>query len=330
MILAVSTIAAIVPAIFYVAIIYTVDRYEKEPLWLLAATFFWGAVPAIVTALIFNGLFGLPFYLVLGSGAGDAAVATFVAPLVEESAKGAALLVIFFFWRNQIDSLLDGIIYGAMVGMGFAMIENIFYFVNVYNEGGVEAFQTTFVLRVIVFGFNHSLFSGMTGLGIAWARLNKNSSFRYLAPVAGWAAGVFLHFVHNGLASLGESLGGLACIPLLGNAWGGTIITLIIVVWSLRQEKAWLQRYLVEDVKSGLLTMRQYEVATSGRKRMGHHLEMFSAKGFNGFWASIRFYDRLAKLAYLKHHDEWYHDKRTYAEMVKVRKQLEAYRQRLL
>ena len=66
MILFQSIIAAIIPAVIYTTLIYYVDRYEKEPLWLLAATFFWGAVPAIIFALIFNGVLGLPFYLLLG------------------------------------------------------------------------------------------------------------------------------------------------------------------------------------------------------------------------------------------------------------------------
>lgn len=326
-----SIVAAIIPAAVYAALIYFVDRYEKEPLWLLVATFVWGAVPAVVTALIFNALFGLPFYLVLGEGTvSDAAVATFVAPLVEESAKGLALVIILFLWRTQIDSLLDGIIYGAMVGMGFAMVENVFYFVTVYNEGGFEAWQVTFILRTIVFGFNHSLFSAMVGLGIAVVRVYRDDPLRYLAPTAGWVVAVVLHFVHNGLASLGESLGGLACIPLLGNAWGGLIVTVVIIVWSLRQERSWLQRYLAEEVRSGLLTIRQYEIAMSGRKRLSHHMEMLAEKGVGGLRASVGFYDRLSKLAYLKHHNEWYDDPKAYREMIRVREQLEKYRRGLI
>ena len=35
-----SILAAVLPTILYVGIIYWVDRYEKEPWWLLAAAFF--------------------------------------------------------------------------------------------------------------------------------------------------------------------------------------------------------------------------------------------------------------------------------------------------
>ena len=83
-----------------------------------------------------------------------------------------ALVAIFVFWRSEIDSPLDGIIYGAMVGMGFAMVENVYYFVaNVQRWRGIEAWGVNIILRAIVFGLNHALFSSFAGLGIAIARL---------------------------------------------------------------------------------------------------------------------------------------------------------------
>ncbi len=323
-----SIFAAVIPALLYALLIYAFDRYEKEPLWLLAATFIWGAIPAVITALIFNALFGLPFYLVLGeNGSSEAAVATFVAPLVEESAKGVALLLVLFFWRSQIDSLLDGIIYGSMIGIGFAMVENIFYFVTVFDEGGFEAWQSTFILRVIIFGFNHALFTSMTGLGIAVVRIYRDDPLRFLAPVAGWSVAVVLHFIHNASASLGDTLGGLVCLPMLGNAWGGGLITVAIMIWSLVQERRWLQTYLRDEVHNGLITIRQYEIATSSWRRIGAHIDLFSSRGIRGYTRSVRFYDRLSKLAYLKHHEDWYHDPRTLEQMGRLREEIAGYRQ---
>ena len=136
-ILTLSLIAALIPTLFFVGIVYWVDRYEKEPTWLLSATFLWGAIPSIVAAFILNAILTLPSHYFLGQEVGEVVGASIVAPLVEESLKGLALVGILLFWHHELDSPLDGIIYGAMVGLGFAMVENVYYFINVYSEPGV-------------------------------------------------------------------------------------------------------------------------------------------------------------------------------------------------
>lgn len=296
-----SILAAIIPALVYIYLIYYVDRYEKEPLWLLTAAFLWGAVPAIIGALLFNVVLGAPFYMVLGQETGDAAVATFVAPLVEESVKGLALLLILFLWRDQIDTLLDGIIYGAMVGIGFAMVENVFYFVDEFQASGVEGWQTLVILRAVLFGLNHSLFTSMTGMGVAVAKLNPRSGWRWAAPVLGWSAAVFIHFLHNTFASASEIIGPLACIPLFGNAWGGVLITAVIVGWSVWQERQWIQKYLAEEVQLGTLTAVQYRTASSTGQRFVTRWQLLFRGGPQGFWQAQRFYFTCSKLAYAKH-----------------------------
>lgn len=297
MILILSLLAAILPTLFYVALIYWVDRYEKEPASLILAAFLWGAIPSIIAAFIFNTAFSIPFYL-LSEGFGDFVGASIIAPLIEESLKGFALLGIFFFWRHELDSPLDGIIYGAMVGMGFAMVENVFYFLNVYNEQGTSAWQMTIFLRAILFGLNHALFSSMTGLGLAVARLSRNQGIRFVAPLAGWSVAVLLHAIHNASASIG----GLFCLLLLVSDFGGILLTLVIIGWALWQESRWIKEYLAEEVEQGLLTQEQWQTASSTLGRTRHGLALFSSNGLSGYRAAARFYQRCAELAYKKHH----------------------------
>ena len=163
-----SCIGALIPAVFYINIIYFIDRYEKEPLWLLGAAFVWGAVPSVIISFIFNSLLSIPLYQLAGSNS-ELWAASAIAPPVEETVKGILVLAILFFRRSEIDSLLDGIIYGAVVGMGFAVVENVYYFMNVYAEGGLEAWSVNMFMRGVVFGLNHSLFTAVTGLGVAYA-----------------------------------------------------------------------------------------------------------------------------------------------------------------
>ena len=297
-ILVLSIFAATIPTLLYILIIYWVDRYEKEPIWLLISAFLWGAIPSIVVAFIFNSVLSIPFYLLAGDGAGDALAASLIAPPVEESMKGIALLGILFFWRHEIDSILDGIIYGAMVGMGFAMIENVYYFVNVFNEGGVEAWSINIFMRAVIFGLNHALFTSMTGLGIAIARMTTNTALKFAAPIAGWMTGVFLHFVHNASVSIGE----LLCVVALISDWGGILLIFGIMIWAVLQERSWIRTQLADEVEVGTLTAVQYEIACSGRKRVRYIWNQLTTQGPKAYRQATRFFQRCSELAYKKHH----------------------------
>lgn len=305
-----SIIIAIIPVLFYIAIIYIVDRYEKEPLWLLGAAFLWGAVPSIIFALIVNTVLSIPFYVFAGEGLGDALAASLVAPLVEESVKGVLLLGLLLVWRHEIDSLLDGIIYGAMIGLGFAMVENVFYFVGAFEESGVEGWWSVVALRNL-FGLNHSLFTAVTGLSIAIARLTPQLWVRFTAPVVGWMGAMFLHFVHNASASLASVAGALACIPLFLNAWGGLFVMLIIIIAAVIQEKRWIKKYLVEEIANGTLTTTQYEAASSGTRRFFSRYNLLMSHGPMGYWNALRFYHKCSELAYKKHHYSLHRDNKS-------------------
>jgi len=297
-VLLISIIAAAIPTIFYVALIYWVDRYEKEPWWLLITAFLWGAVPSILIAFIFNTLFSLPIYLLVGDNPGNALAASFIAPPVEESIKGLAVLGIFFLWRHEIDSPLDGIIYGAMVGMGFAMVENVYYFVNVFGEGGFEAWGINVFMRAVIFGLNHALFTSVSGLGVALARMTPNLAARLVLPIGGWMAAVFLHFLHNASVSFNSAF----CFVALISDWGGVLLLLLIIVWALWQERNWLRQYLAEEVQLGTMTINQYQLMTSSRERSRYLFNALTSQGVGAYGRNRRFFQRCSELAYKKHH----------------------------
>lgn len=317
-VLILSTIAAAIPAFFYVILIYWVDRYEKEPWWLLMAAFLWGAVPSIIIAFIANSVLAIPFYLLAGQTTGDALAATLIAPPVEETIKGLAVLGIFWFWRHEIDSPLDGIIYGAMVGMGFAMIENIYYFVTVYNEGGAEAWGMNIFMRGFIFGLNHALFTSMTGLGIALARMSRNQLTRIGAPIAGWMGAMFLHFLHNAAVSTGSALFFLAFI----SDWGGITLILVIMIWALIQERRWLRQYLVEEVSNYTLTVNHYKIACSGRQRVRYNVNQLLTQGPGAYFAAVRYFHKCSDLAYKKHHYSLFQDEKSWRLIQKLREEI--------
>jgi RsiW-degrading membrane proteinase PrsW (M82 family) len=317
-VLLISIVAATIPVLIYIGIIYWVDRYEKEPGWLLAATFLWGAVPSIIIAYIVNSVVGLPLYLFTSEATANTLVASFIAPIVEESIKGVAVLCIFLFWKHEIDSPLDGIIYGAMVGLGFALVENVFYYLAQYQQGGLEAWGWNVFFRGIVFGLNHALYTGMTGLGIATARLTTNPALKIIAPIVGWSTAVFLHTVHN----LTISFGNIIFLVGILSDWSGIFLTLIIILWALLQERNWLKNYLAEEVVIGTLTTRQYEIACSGRKRIRQRWHAFSLGGFSAYRHTLGYHNHLSELAYKKHHFVLFSHQTTWARVELLRDQI--------
>ena len=176
---------ALLPVPLLVALVLWMDRLEPEPRRSLAFAFGWGAGIAALTALIVNTA-NLEYVTMpaLGATTGQYVAATFGAPVVEETLKGAVLIVLLRRRRAEFDGPADGVIYAAMVGLGFAMIENVGYYVNALitpEHGGIELLGYTFVLRGLVSPLLHPIFTSMTGLGVAYS-----ASRRAGAP---WAVG---------------------------------------------------------------------------------------------------------------------------------------------
>lgn len=304
-------LAALVPTAAYVGLIYWVDRYEKEPIWLLSATFLWGAIPSIFVAIVLNELLSLPFTSLLDGNLADIASAAIVAPIVEETVKGLALVGIMYFRRRDIDSPLDGIIYGAMVGMGFAMVENYFYFQGEFASGGYEALGVNVFFRAFVFGLNHALFSAAFGLSLAYARLHRSDTIRTFVPMLGWAVAVTLHAVHNATVGLESAL----CLLAPLTDWGGVLLTVLIVGWALRQEQQWLTEYLKEEVVLGTITFRQYELASDWSFQRSHLTDLAADWRWIDLRRTRRFLDLCAKLASQKHHADL-HPKDEHADII--------------
>ena len=125
-----SIFLGIVPMSLYAFVIWRIDRWEREPFHLIIAAFLWGAVPSIIFAIIAQNILGFPAEPSTRETTliGELIQASIVAPITEEIAKGFGLALIFLIFRREIDSVLDGLIYGSMIGFGFSAIEDVLYF----------------------------------------------------------------------------------------------------------------------------------------------------------------------------------------------------------
>ena len=115
--------------------------------------------------------------------------------VVEELGKGLFLVAVVIFRRAELHGPLDGIVYGALVGIGFAFVEDIIYYLQSLESGQLGV---TFFLRGIMGPFAHPLFTAATGLGIGIAVATRRPAVRSLASILGFLAAVAMHAIWNG------------------------------------------------------------------------------------------------------------------------------------
>ncbi len=288
----VSLFFAFVPTLLMAMFVYWLDRYEKEPLALVGAAFFWGAVIAAGGAYVINTVFGIGIYALTGSGdIADQATASLVAPVVEEGLKGLAVLIIFLFFRKEFDSILDGILYAAVAALGFAATENVLYiFEHGYLEGGWDGLWQLVFIRVIIVPWQHPFYTAFTGIGLAVARINKNMLVKIIAVPLGFAMAVFTHAFHNTFGSLIGGLPGFALGSLLD--WSGWVVMFIFIIVMISRERNILKRQLYSEVTSGVISPAQYNKALSPLTS--------STAIFSGGFTASRFYRVCGELALKK------------------------------
>ncbi|MDQ3800266.1 MAG: PrsW family glutamic-type intramembrane protease, partial [Acidobacteriota bacterium] len=162
----IAAVVAFVPACIYILPLIWLDRYDPEPLWLLALSFAWGALVAVIFSATINDLMGEFF---------GRTVATVVsAPVFEEGSKGFGLILLLLFFRHEFDDILDGIVFGGTIALGFATVENVLYYGRGLVEGGFGTLFVLFFVRGILSPFAHVTFTAMTGIGCGIARESHN------------------------------------------------------------------------------------------------------------------------------------------------------------
>ncbi len=236
-----SFLGSVLPTVFLVWLIWWADRYEREPVNMLAATFLWGAIPAIFLALIAELLLTLP----LNPDAlwGQFASTAIIAPVVEESVKGLALLALLRFTRPELDGALDGIVYGALVGAGFAMTENFFYFLGADNASSL---QSLIFLRSGVFGLNHLFYTAVFGASVGFAARMGNRKAQLFVMALGLGGAIILHMLHNAATVLSQiSLGFILLSTLF--LWSGLVLFFFLVILLLARERRIIRDYLARD-----------------------------------------------------------------------------------
>ncbi len=300
-----AAFVGIVPVVLiYFTVIKSVDRYEPEPWWLLIACFVWGIFGATFFAIIGNGIGQFFVEEGLTTASAEAVsftTASFVAPPVEESTKGIALLFVWALsalWLKELDGPLDGAIYGGVIGLGFTLTEDVLYVTGATLQGGSAGGIAVFILRTIMGGLGHATFTAMTGLGVGIAAESRNLLVKAIAPVGGWMAAVGLHFLHNFLVTF-LLAGGLGLLVKLLVFWTFDVVFFVLLFVLVMRDRAIVMRGLVDEVGK-LLHPKEFKRTTS-YSMIVPFWNLLALQGSpGGYWAARRKQLDLVKLAFVK------------------------------
>jgi RsiW-degrading membrane proteinase PrsW (M82 family) len=257
----------VLQAVLYVLFIRFVDLYEREPLMYVIPVFVWGFTVAVVIALFFNTLFTFTVSAVASAQTATFLTAVVGAPVIEECAKGLALLITFgaalLMARRrgaiEFSGVMDGIVYGSAVGFGFAIAEDLLY----YAQFGPE----TFVVRRVFGGFAHAAFTSLTGIGIGLIPWMRHGFSKVALPLLGLAAAIGLHAIFNLTATLlGPLAYGVMFLVVL-------LYVLLIVVW-LAVERRIIRSELRSEVEEDTISQGEYEILPTYFRRKGYYLRL--------------------------------------------------------
>jgi len=293
---AVCALACLPTTAFALLVVRRIDRNEKEPWRLVLVAAAWGAL--VATSLV---IWGESFWqsiavstLVPGPGL-DTAQA-FSAGLLEELGKGTAVVLLFLVMRNEFDDVVDGIVYGAAVGLGFNFMESITYMTNLYaiftpeNSGAAAAGFQWYARQVLGLFMGHATYTAYVGAGIGIARQLPTPGKKVLAIVAGFVVAIAAHFSWDAWLTFFPI--GTGAFVLIGVHLRTLLMTgpftagvIALLVMGLRNESAALATQLREEAAtgSGAVLPQEVDILTHPWRRFLERYRALDRKGMAAY-----------------------------------------------
>ncbi len=281
---ALSWLLLLLYALPVLIVVYVLDLYEREPLSLVAGALLWGAAAATSLAALGNDGWGLVVARVGGPAFAARWTAALTAPIVEEVLKGAGVVLIYLIARDEVDDAMDGFVYGAVCGLGFAIVEDVFYFVAVFG-GTVRGVVMGFFVRVIASGlYSHVLYTGLVGMGVGILVSKRGAvpvSTRRAQAAGLFAVAVAGHFLWDSpLLSFFPSQPWTGTdwllVPIATAAKGLPLLLFVVVAVRLarRRERHWLDRVLDAEVPFEAIVEAEIDALREPGRRRSARREM--------------------------------------------------------
>ncbi|WP_231845184.1 PrsW family intramembrane metalloprotease [Methanocella paludicola] len=221
--------AAIFMPVVYLVAAWAFKYYRRQTFRLMVSMFTWGIMATLIAFLI-NTACTLLIGAVVGKSVAFAIAAVLVAPVTEETSKGTGVLILS--GRRDFGGLLDGILYGFAIGMGFAFIENWLYFAvnaNPVHVGGVMEWAYDMLYRSLLDSLGHGCFTGATGAFVGYFKARRPAGgFAVKGFLLGLPVAMVLHSSFNLLDVIGSTVPTAFGIPL---PLFDPLLTLVIFVF---------------------------------------------------------------------------------------------------
>lgn len=266
---AIAVISATLIVFAYLIFIWWLDRYEREPFWLVILTFIYGGLFGTFFGCILSLLPGGLAVAVFGAAGGGFIGTVIVAPVVEEFTKGLIFGVLVL--SKHFDNETDGLIYGAATGLGFACVENLVYFVGAQD---LEQLFAMAVLRTLFTAIVHCSASAMLGMAVGFARHRGGFLRSAMFVAVGYALAVVNHATWNGLATASgfEAMqeSGLSVVLTLigcGLVALAAFVMFALTQLSLKREHDMIKRFLLAEAQQGTIPAEHAEIIPYWLKR---------------------------------------------------------------
>lgn len=262
----ISIFSALVPILFFITFIRWLDKYEREPWSHIAIIFFLGATVTSFLSFFGNSIIALIGDYYLTAEGNDYLIASIVAPVIEETNKG--LIILLFAWlSHEFDNVTDGLIYGSVVGLGFAFTENIFYFLDIYETNGQFAWLNNIYLRTFFTAGLHGSASGIFGATIGYIR-HSHPTQTTIISIMGWCVAIMIHSFWNAMLTVADFSADsiLGMLPFIGLPC--IFIGLFMLMHLLlSQERVLIARELIEEASLGIIPQEHLPYLESNKRR---------------------------------------------------------------
>ncbi len=307
-----ALIIALMPALGISLLVNFIDRFEREPWFLRLAAFLWGAIIAIPTALLIEHNIDLATLNVSGSNALlRSLLGGLNAGVTEETMKGLGLLLLFLVLRDEFDNVTDGIVYGALIGAGFAMIENFVKFTQYSND----FLPYLIVGRVVLGWLSHSTFTACFGATLGYVRHTRVRWRQIVFPLLGYICAVGLHSVFDFISLFANALvlatpenvnvGKVSLIAITGNyvpPFIAQIILLYFLIKALMHEGAIIREFLASEVSDKVVMVDEYVLLQNSFQRTKAERQVLWKYGFKQWLRVKALYQTEIGLAFRKWH----------------------------
>lgn len=311
----IALIIPLIPATGIFLLVNFMDRFEREPWFLRLAAFLWGAIIAIPPALFIEKQIDAQLQGWLVNHANNLLLHALVqglnAGITEETIKGLGLILLLFILRDEFDNVTDGIVYGALIGAGFAMVENFGYFAS--NSNNVLVFLI--VGRIILGWLGHSTFTACFGAALGYIRHTRSRWKQLLIPLLGYLLAVGLHtffdFVDFQVSELirtapADSLAfNYALIAIIGNyipPFLAQMGLVYLLMKSLAHEAAVIREFLAVEVSRGVVQVSEYALLQHSFQRTRRERQVLREQGVRQWLRVKALYQTEIGLAFRKWH----------------------------